>query len=77
MKNLYSVHDKATGRYGNPWIAENDNTAKRAFERLAADANTDIHFRPGDFRLVAVGYFDDESGQFENAIVDITPALAT
>ncbi|QXP08380.1 MAG: nonstructural protein [Arizlama microvirus] len=77
MKNLYSIFDKQTMQYGNPWIAENDNTAKRAFERLASDKNTDVSFRPSDFELYAVGYFDEESGLFQSQIAKITPPLAS
>jgi len=75
MKNLYSVYDTQTRMYGTPWIAENDNTAKRAFERIAADPSTDIHFRPKDFELCHVGYFDEDSGAFESELNRITPTL--
>lgn len=77
MKNLYSIYDRQTQSYGNPWMAENDNTAKRAFERLAADPNTDLHFRPKDYELFAVGFFDEESGLFESHLSDITPPLSS
>lgn len=77
MKNLYCIYDHQTKEYGNPWIAENDNTAKRAFERLASDKNTDISFRPSDFELYAVGFFDEESGLFESHLAILTPPLAS
>lgn len=75
MKNLYSIYDSAAKVYGTPWVAENDNTAKRAYERIAADSATDLHFRPSDFDLYAVGYFDEDSGLFESELTRLTPPL--
>lgn len=77
MKNLYAIYDHQTKEYGNPWLAENDNTAKRVFERLAADEATDVHFRPSDFELYAVGFFDEEAGLFESHLSCITPPLSS
>jgi len=77
VKNLYSIFDHQLKAYGNPWIAENDNTAKRAFERLAADKSTDIHFRPEDFDLYALAVFDESSGVFESSLSCITPPLSS
>ncbi|WNK14172.1 MAG: nonstructural protein [Microvirus sp.] len=75
MKNLYSIFDKAVMEYTTPWVAQNDNAAKRAFERIAADKDTDIHHRPSDYELFSVGYFDEESGLFESRLERITPPL--
>ncbi|WNK14178.1 MAG: nonstructural protein [Microvirus sp.] len=73
MKNLYSIYDKQLAEYSTPWVAQNDNAAKRAYERLAADSTTDVNFRPTDFDLFSVGYFDEESGLFESRLDRITP----
>lgn len=75
--NLYSIYDSVTGKFGQPWTAENDNTAKRAFERLATDDKADLHFRPKDYTLYAVGIMDDQTGSITSHQADITPPLAS
>lgn len=75
--NLYSIYDQATQKFGTPWASANDNQAKRSYERLASDKTTDIAFRPSDFRLMALGYFDESTGYLEAAVQDITPPLAS
>lgn len=75
--NLYSIYDSVTGKFGAPWAAANDNQAKRSFERLAFDPTSDIHFRPQDYTLYALGGLDELTGNFYNAQADITPPLSS
>lgn len=74
--NLYSIYDSVTGKFGQPWSAVNDNAAKRAYERLSQDKTTDIHFRPKDFTLYALGELDESTGILTTAQADITPPLS-
>lgn len=75
--NLYSIYDSVTGKFGQPWTAENDNTAKRAYERLAQDEKSDIRFRPKDYTLYALGEMNDNTGGLISAQADITPPLSS
>lgn len=75
--NLYSIFDSTTNQFGAPWTAVNDNQAKRSFERLVADKTTDIHFRPRDFSLHALGEFNEHSGALIEGLCEITPPLSS
>jgi hypothetical protein len=54
---LYSVRDICTERYSNPFLAETDKAAIRAFEK---DRQSQPF--PDDFELYLVGAFDTQSG---------------
>ncbi|WNK12880.1 MAG: nonstructural protein [Microvirus sp.] len=75
--NLYSIYDSVTGKFNQPFTAINDNSAKRSFERLAGDASSDIHFRPVDYTLYALGEMDEQTGVLTAAQADITPPLSS
>lgn len=55
MKNLYSVYDKVAGIYNPPFVAENDETAIRAFN----NAMTKNPFS-NDMALYKLGSFNDD-----------------
>ncbi|QXP08334.1 MAG: nonstructural protein [Arizlama microvirus] len=73
--NLYSIYDSVAGKFGTPWTADNDNVAKRAYERLATDGSSDVHHNPKDFTLYALGSFDNQTGKIAVHQADITPPL--
>lgn len=68
--NLYTVYDKASKIYGNPWPAHNDVTATRQFKQeVNRQAETNpIYTNPSDFALFQIGEYDNESGR-------ITPVM--
>lgn len=62
IKFLYSVYDKATCLYSNPYTALRDAEAVRAFRALLDDPQS-LHSRyPEDFALYRMGNFDDNDG---------------
>ena len=56
MINLYSVYDKVAGKYNPPFVAENQQTAVRAFN----NAMKNNPFK-GDMALYVVGSFNDDT----------------
>ncbi|AXH75313.1 MAG: nonstructural protein [Microviridae sp.] len=61
IKFLYTVYDSKARTYSNPFTAVNQQVAIRDFTQAANDINSQIHQFPGDFKLLEIGEFDDES----------------
>lgn len=62
--NLYAVKDLKSGKYGTPFIMENDMTATRSFLLSLADVTRPsvMTSYPADFELYHVGNYDDLRG---------------
>ncbi|AXL15210.1 nonstructural protein [Microviridae sp.] len=60
-KNLYSIYDQKTRVFDQPFLAENDATAQRMFERIQQSVPL-MKEHPSDFDLYYVGQFDSEDG---------------
>ena len=56
MKNLYSVYDKVAGIYNPPFVAENVETAKRAFNNAMEKSPFS-----SDMALYVLGSFADDT----------------
>lgn len=56
MKNLYCVYDKVAGVYNAPFVAENDETAIRAFNHAMSNSPFSQ-----DMSLYRLGVFHDDS----------------
>lgn len=67
---VVSVYDKGAQVFGRPVFVRTEAEALRSFETQVRDANTDgsnpLFTHPQDFALYQLGWFDDESGKFEN-----------
>lgn len=61
-KFLYSVYDKATALYSNPFTCLRDAEATRAFQDLMQDPQAIQSRYPEDFALYRLGNFDDTDG---------------
>lgn len=57
---LYSVEDVKSGRFNPPFASQTDVDACRAFQRNCENTETLWNKYPEDFRLVHIGFFDDE-----------------
>lgn len=67
---LYSVYDKLMGVYLNPFPARADVEATRQLKASMDDpqlSKTGIVTNPGDYDLVHIATFDDETGIIESA----------
>ncbi len=62
---IYCIFDEAAGVFTAPTIDISDESAMRNFQKMCADAGSMMNFKPTDFSLFAVGFFDVESGSIE------------
>ena len=54
-KNLYSIFDKKSGTYMQPFVELTDGTATRQCMDLLANPNTPFAKFPDDFTLMRIG----------------------
>lgn len=67
--SIYSLLDRKTNVLGNPFISENELSAKRTIiDLLTLGGENLISTHPSDFDLVLLGSFNNRTG-----IVDINP----
>ncbi len=64
--NLYTIFDAASGLYSQPTAEISDETAKRSFGNLAANAETSVGAHPKDYTLIRVGTFNDVTGELKD-----------
>ncbi|UPW41574.1 nonstructural protein [Peromfec virus RodF8_53] len=55
--SIFSVYDKVTGLYGNPFVALNEAVAKRSYAEYCANS-----YSGPDTQLYLLGEFDQVSG---------------
>lgn len=58
MDSIYFVHDLKAGYYGTPFIAADNVSAIRLFDRLALRSGSDVADHPEDFVLVNAYSYD-------------------
>lgn len=62
MLKAFALLDMKTGAFATPFFMHHVGLAVRAVTDLAQDLNTTVGRHPGDFALVEIGSFDDNSG---------------
>ena len=68
-KSLYSIRDEVAEEFGEPFMAVNDNVARRCY--LLGLSKVSPEFMP-DYKLFRIGEFDDQSGSVsENVPVEV------
>lgn len=65
---IYCIFDNAAGVFTAPTIDISDEAAIRNFKKMCADAGSIMNFKPSDFALYKVGFFDAETGNIESFI---------
>lgn len=60
---LFAVFDSKVGAFMNLFQAPTAGAALRSFHQAALDPKSGIAAYPGDYTLMEVGEFDDQSGQ--------------
>lgn len=60
---LYGVRDKVAGSFGAPFMAVNDDVARRQFAFAFKDERSVLSSSPGDYELHLIGQFDQENGE--------------
>lgn len=73
---VVSVYDKSSQVFGRPVFVRSQSEATRSFESQVLeqgrqDYANPLNSHPEDFTLIQVGWFDDESGRFENLEVPL------
>lgn len=63
--SLYAIYDSVAATYAPPFIQTNDRLAERSFRDLVNDPASRVNKNPGDYSLVTLGTFDDETGELE------------
>lgn len=61
----YSLQDVKALQYHPPFFASTDAAAVRMVQDLVNDLQTMVGKHPADFKLYAVGTYDDMNGRFE------------
>lgn len=60
--NAYSLYDRKTLVYHNPFFALTDSAASRIVADIVADPNTSVGRHPNDYVLFRIGTYDDGLG---------------
>lgn len=76
--NAYSIFDRKTLVYYQPWFQPTDGAASRILADLVNDPSTSIGKHPGDFVLFRIGTYDDAKGLMTSVspLVHIMDAIA-
>lgn len=61
---VFSVYDIKAEIFNGPFFMSTNGEAVRAFKDLANDEKTTIGRHPEDYRLMCLGKFDNEKGEF-------------
>ena len=61
-KNLYSIYDKKSDTYMQPFVELTDGTAIRQCTDLINNGNTPFAKFPEDFMLMRIGSWDEAGG---------------
>lgn len=78
LQRLYLIFDIKSERYFPPFVVINDAVADRRFCELLAEPDSVLAKHPEDYRLYAIGYFDDVKGEcipFEKGIICVNEGL--
>lgn len=76
MKSFYSIFDKKTQQYSDPFVSRSDGEACRSVIASFGSASLLSKF-PTDFDLYCLGKFDPDNGQLHESIPTFISNLAT
>lgn len=62
MLHLFSIFDKKTQTYGDPFPVVHGEIAIRGYQEATATTGTFLFKNPYDYQLCKVGTFDQETG---------------
>lgn len=65
IRNVYSIFDSKAGIYTPPFHCITDGEAIRAFSDAANSKDHYVGRHPGDYTLMKIGTFDDQSGHYQ------------
>jgi hypothetical protein len=65
---IFAIHDSAVGAYLEPFFARAAGEAIRRFEVACNTPDHPFCQRPADYTLFELGEYDDETGEFQQAV---------
>lgn len=65
ITKVFSIYDTKSEIFSPPFFMLTNGAAIRAFRELANSSDNDIGKYPGDYRLMCLGSFNNESGEFD------------
>ncbi len=65
---IYCIFDDAAGVFTAPTIDISDESAIRNFQKMCSEAGSMMNFKPTDFSLYCVGYWDAETAKIESIV---------
>ena len=71
---VFSIHDKATQAFNQPFFMLTNSEAIRAFQNMARDPDSQISKNPLDFHLYRLGTYDNTTGEVTNDLHDLGAA---
>lgn len=74
-QQLFSIFDLAAGAHITPFFLPNQAMALRSFKDAINDPNHAFSKNPGDYALLHLATFDDETGALD--VPDVPITLAT
>jgi len=80
--NAYSVFDRKTLSYGQPFFTHQDGAAVRMLSDAVVDPSTLLSKHPADFVLFKIGRYDDQLGQLSpiapiEHVIDVVSLVST
>lgn len=66
--NIYSIFDKQSNQYGKPFVAINDTLARRAFDSVKQNPDSDLAKYPQDYKLCRLGDLESDTGHITSAV---------
>lgn len=76
-KLVFSVLDSKVGLFAQPFFMRSKGEALRAWVDNVNDKESPMSRHPGDFALMELGEYDEETGQFTNLQAPVNLGLAT
>lgn len=71
---LYSLKDTKLGKFGMPFVAPNDEIAKRMLHSTVNAGETTVAEYPEDFQLYLLGSYNDDTGELTSELKFIANA---
>lgn len=71
---LYSLKDAKLGKFGMPFVAPNDEIAKRMLDSTIKAGDTTVAEYPEDFQLFLLGSYNDDTGELTSELKFIANA---
>lgn len=73
---VLAVFDSAVGEYAKPFLLKTKGEALRAWHESVNDEKSPFFKHPQDYTLFLLGYYDSQTGKFENEHTPLSLGVA-